>query len=742
MARQMQYRVIYNEGGVDQARLQVVNLRISQDLVGAAPAVANIDVSGPDTCDLARGAQIDVYQLDAANVQDDGTYKMWHLFRGDIDSTSASSYPKSVSILATDFMYRLQRVRVAEARYTTSADDDGEMVKAILDYCNVPYTASNIESAGYSLDLITPLVWRSGQSGQELLQEIDEITGMATVMFRGEAYRFPWAPYGKPFSEISGDISKVQRFYRGQKGIMFYNDERELGSQKGISTFVRVEGYAWQNGDCNNQIIAQGSLPVSVLGDGVYTMGDPISSELIQGPEMAAKIARRHLEWYARSPDAIKIFCGNDRRITVGDVVAVYDPTWGINLNNDADPLCYRVMSTERDGDLLTLDCLGGPKADTSAATIDGWRDQCCGTQAEDGTCTPNDPSGPPGGPGGDGTDTPPDVPGFPDPPIIDCDPITDTSCLPDNDPDIPEPPDQTKPWTGCSEEEYQAGSGISAGTVLGSGAPADVCVNRTYQGKTDNIGNLLLDGYTATCNVLLPWREVGTDVNSMRYDVKADGTLEAVHGRGTLRYNSEVDPALQSEATDYVLPPGATFAFDAVLNWGAPTATFTIALNTVETSIKDAWVQFFSGDGIEQDDCFYGWWARLPVGNASVNYCDTPTNSSPGGLARNSGQYGGSPAPTLTDMAVGAYFDMSTEYNRIDVYGDLGSGYSESERNVASIELHYAADDVHRYIEMRFTGPEPLTAGAPYTVLMKSLILGVSDCSRNPHYLQPGTDI
>jgi hypothetical protein len=75
------------------------------------------------------------------------------------------------------------------------------------------------------------------------------------------------------------------------------------------------------------------------------------------------------MRWYNRQPDTLTVQSLNDPNVNCGSVIGVKDEAYGIDLTADADETPYLILTIDRRGDEMTLNCLGGAAGDTGTIT-------------------------------------------------------------------------------------------------------------------------------------------------------------------------------------------------------------------------------------------------------------------------------------------------------------------------------------------------------------------------------------
>lgn len=414
-------------------------LRMQEQLEDSVTYVAEFEVIEQLAAPLSSNTPVQIDQVNRL-VNDGSGYLTRRLFTGTINHIEGTSYPNSAAVTCTGKLGRLRLTRTTDMNLTGMTD--GAAVKAILSYCAIPYVAADIFDYGYVLGAVKPVKWQKGTSAAEMVQELDRVFAMATIEIgSGRVVRIP-------YSRVPNDYASAAiaaQFRRGDGTTEFYDNSRSRGDIEAIQNYWRVSGLSYTGPEhsptegCNYTFFATGQDVHPKLGAGVFIGPNEFSSDIIQSEVLAKQIARRMMRWYNREPDTIRITTFNNPLINVGDVVTVLDPAWGIDLTGTKR---YLVLSISREGDDMTIDGVGGTAGEQG--TIHGGIEVCCGTQQEDGTCV-DDGTNPDDG-GGPSPSAPPDsMTGH-------CDPLTDTTCDPVIDYDVPEDFDTEHPFINCED--------------------------------------------------------------------------------------------------------------------------------------------------------------------------------------------------------------------------------------------------------------------------------------------------
>ncbi|HEY7117528.1 MAG TPA: hypothetical protein VH475_13150 [Tepidisphaeraceae bacterium] len=703
-------------------------VRIQQQLEGAVTTVAEISLAGTSPA-LAMNTPVTVHHVNR-NDAPDPNYDSRQLFSGIVNRVGGVGFPHGVSLSCTGQLAKLRRTRPTD--YQMHGKTDVEMVKIILDFCDIDYTAGDIHGWNYQLGMHDLAggegddeqpYWRAGQSGAQIIGELDRVFACATIeLGDGRILRFPYsrAPY------LYVDPVYAKTFTRGQAGVSFYGNERDRGDLDQIQNYWIVRGLSYTPGEgddaagCQFSFVATANADHAALGPGVDVGPNEFSSDLIDSEALAKAVATRLMQWNNREPDTIRISCGNDARVGVGSLILVKDKSYGIDLTSDKR---YLVTGVTREGDTMLLDGVGGPTGVHGTVVSHLYR-QCNDDVSDVGTDPPA--SGAPD----------PELPGFP--------PL---ATVPPDLPPIEEPeePDNTDdPFINCTE----TGNIVCPVGATDFTSPADMPVLdwRTSGRVAFNCipggsGDPELIGYTAVgLNGHLFLNE------TTPYAAKTfDNDLNVSAGPGVVTVSGEV----------WFVWEGAVLEIE-VQGYGAGGIT-TNDLGVELLAVPGRTYTFTGAVGTEDDEDFdVGLFANTE--NSSYvysphgppNQCNEVVRTcNNGGI----GQFGG--FPTGEWLPFSFAFDFSGEYQRVTYTIGEANGYMEDLRSIcvdAAIDLlcddqHYdVCDDTAHRLFLSATGLTPSTGGdeelddpSTWQVRLRGVAqVGYATCEANPDYIPP----
>lgn len=381
----------------------------NESLTDSVTRVLQADVI--DTPTLSTGQSIALQAIDAQSLT------TIDQFSGTLNTVTAARFPHQVSLVCTGPLAKLRRTRLTDL--DLSGQTDEQAAKTILSYCGISYLDANIGGNGYVLGQRVPIIWAAGQSGAEIMAELNRVFAYALIeVGNGTVCRIS-------YDLVPSLSDSVKTFHAGNS--YFYHDgSRVRGDIDAIQNIWDVTGASYEcpgsttDEKCTCAIWAHAEATHPKLGAGVYARAQTFSSEIIQDANLARGIATRQMRWYNREPDNIVIETYNDPTMSPGRVVSIIDSVYGMDFST-ATP--YLVTRLDRRGDFMTLNCVGGAAGSTGTVTS--------GVEKKCNDLSVNLPDPPDLGefPGFE----PPEFPPFP--------PI-------DTDPDFPDWPGIDQPWT------------------------------------------------------------------------------------------------------------------------------------------------------------------------------------------------------------------------------------------------------------------------------------------------------
>ena len=310
----------------------------------------SLDVELYDEPALATNLQADLYQDIGAVTTPQ--------FKGHSNKISASAHPHRVVITNVGPLARLRQCPTRNHNLTGMTD--GQIVRYILFHCNINFQDANIQSANYVVGAIEPVYWLRDMPGAELIQELDRIFGMATIEIEnGIILRFPY--------ERAPSTANITKTYTVGVDAEIYDDQRARGDLDAITNIWQVTGLSYttpesEGGDgATRTIWARGEADNPAFNTGDRNRSGSFQSSIIQSQSLAEYVVRRLMRWWNRQPDEITVIADNLISVRPGTVIGFKDPVYGIDLPAGAVNTPYLVLTVDRRGDDMTLQCVGGP---------------------------------------------------------------------------------------------------------------------------------------------------------------------------------------------------------------------------------------------------------------------------------------------------------------------------------------------------------------------------------------------
>lgn len=415
-------RAMYGSG-VDIEQLQLAAPpSINQTLEPGQSYTCELIVAG-NTTQFVKGMPVKVSRRDLRNSDEIVE------FSGTVDLISGAVYPHAVKLICVGPLSKLRFAPETDINMSTRTDI--EAVRFVLTTCGITFDDDDIDGWGASWGDLGEgatndeqrVYWRAGQTGADFISELDTVLNCATLeVGDGRVVRF--------YFERHPDASQItagtnDRYYvKGTSGYAIYDIERERGRLTDVRNRWKVTGWSIHGEEdtadegCSYTPFSVGVCENSELGTGVL-YSETYSSDLIRTEAQAKTVALIRLREFGNSPDSLRIETPNDPQINPGKVVGVKAPTYGIDLTGDYTATPYLITDVRRDGDIMLLSLVGGPDTCVDFASVGGIEKKCNDDETDTGTDP--DSLNPPG------AGRPPDLP------ILECDPITDPTCIPDD---------------------------------------------------------------------------------------------------------------------------------------------------------------------------------------------------------------------------------------------------------------------------------------------------------------------
>lgn len=616
------------------------------------------------------------------------TSTSWVMFRGYVDGFDVESQPHGVVVRCVGLLSKLRMTRrSADGDLLLSGMTDGQIVRALLDYCGVPYNPADIASTTFLFGQRQDLYWRVDEPASKIVQEIDDLLGMKTIDAGGRVFRIAY--------DLAPSVGLAYTTFRRGASTGLWRLHRAYGGMEQIKPVWRVTGVRATCGNCE-------CTPWAAARDTAYVgsvAAETVASDLIQDESLARAVATRMMRWYNRYPDEIALEALTDPNVLPGQVIAIVDPAEYVEANLPGR--AYTVVSVDREGSVMTLTAVGGPAGSTG--TVTSGVEQVCNqttsdTNWEDGYTDP----------------------GLGVPPL-----------------DLGDPFDGTFPSTGWEEEELPNTTDAFLGCTETDGVKGVADSN-----QVDDQGFVSWQYVQNTA-----WRL--SNVAGVSAKVRADNSVEEILLHATtardLWWNET--PGYDSAkgfGNDNLLGTAPAFTISGEVMFRASGDALRIKLEGGDTALAEC--TLYATPGLS----FNGHtWAVYADGENQV--AKTSDSSPPGSCPHvstdcNNGGYmgkdsGGFPLDTWIPFTIS--FDITSKENKIYVTAGSVSGYFEELKcwgpncefdfaNVACSHVNH-----HVVVGQLSSAAGAWTASNP-RMKLRLLGMGHTTCELNPNFIPP----
>lgn len=237
------------------------------------------------------------------------------LFGGEIVKINWKYAPGQVAIYCRDLLART-RYEWQGGEYEYTNQDDAAIIRNLLEKMGIPSSMASIESSGWTLGTIEPILLQDGDVPYSIIEAIDDLAGYKTyslpsgVIVRRRVSGAPGAAAALTFS----------------KGVNILNGAGRERMLDGIANRFSVTGVEYQSLTVPADGPAVASAPNPYIPNPPGFIGKSIQSNLIETDEKAQEIADRKVADGNRRPEAIDFSAPLDPRAQPGMTVGVVHP--------------------------------------------------------------------------------------------------------------------------------------------------------------------------------------------------------------------------------------------------------------------------------------------------------------------------------------------------------------------------------------------------------------------------------
>lgn len=230
------------------------------------------------------------------------------IFGGEYTGDARSYFPGRVELTCRDRLALAQFPWAGDLDREYIAQDDAAVIRNLLEAMGLPSFVSSIESSGWTVGSINPVVCKKGDVPLNIVQSIDEVAGYRTfVKANGSIYR----------RRISGDAGATS-VWTCEEGVDIISIRRRR-TIEGIRNKWTVTGYSYLNVPIEQT--AQASSPY--IPTPPQYVGGTLQSELIETDAKALAVAQRLLSDSNRRSEAYELEIIGNPLIQPGDTITV-----------------------------------------------------------------------------------------------------------------------------------------------------------------------------------------------------------------------------------------------------------------------------------------------------------------------------------------------------------------------------------------------------------------------------------
>lgn len=233
------------------------------------------------------------------------------IFKGELDGTEWEYFPGVVSLPARDLLARLRFEWGGDDREYTN-QDDAAIIQNLVEAMGIPSSLTHIESSGWTLGTILPVIAPQGRAFWPLVEEIDKLAGFRTYTDRAGVIRR---------HQISGNIGVGAAFsYANGAGIIKIRRKRSLD---GIVNKAVVTGLEYEGLTVGGPGVAEAQAANPFIPTPPQYITEATQSNLIEDDEKAEEIAIRTVRDKNRRPETFEVQVIGEARLQPLSIVSL-----------------------------------------------------------------------------------------------------------------------------------------------------------------------------------------------------------------------------------------------------------------------------------------------------------------------------------------------------------------------------------------------------------------------------------
>lgn len=280
------------------------------------------------------------------------------VYGGTVNAYTAESQPWSYTIVATDQLRLLDRVRQGTDLDLTGMTPK-EALMAVLDYVGCTYDPDDLADPDYILGEREDLAWLIHTPGSQITSELSEVFGCVLLTVGND--RILWLSHDATPEDGTGAYGT---YTRGES-IDFAGHGRSHGDRTRIQNNWIVRGVTAEiNKNCTAQAWAKAIGTNPQLGRRRRATEQSFQTDLAQSEDLLDKLVRRFMRLTNRLPDERTTPMVNDHNVHPCSKLTIVDPTYGLGGTTYAT-----VLAVDRTGNQMTLRLSAGPGGDEGTVT-------------------------------------------------------------------------------------------------------------------------------------------------------------------------------------------------------------------------------------------------------------------------------------------------------------------------------------------------------------------------------------
>jgi hypothetical protein len=233
------------------------------------------------------------------------------IFRGELSGITWEDGPARVGLDCRDLLART-RLPWGGGEYEDAEIDDAALIRNRLEKMGIPSSVAHIESSGWVLGTVFPILLKDGDVSWSLIEEIDTLAGHRTFTDSAGVIR-RMRVSGTPGAEGAYLITTAQLLEK----------PRRVRSRDGIINKCVVTGLTYEGLVVGGPGVAEAQANNPYVPNPPGYITEEIQSDLVEDDATALAIARRVVSDKNRRPESLELPIVGDPRIQPGMTLTV-----------------------------------------------------------------------------------------------------------------------------------------------------------------------------------------------------------------------------------------------------------------------------------------------------------------------------------------------------------------------------------------------------------------------------------